>query len=74
MSGIGRLPPEPCAVRTSGVAVIIEDFVAEWERASADLEAAIERLRISRARLQVLTDALERAQGRTRWLRVFLPL
>ena len=50
-----------------------ERNLAEWERASADLEVALERLRISRARLQVLTDALERAQGRTRWLRVFLP-
>ena len=51
-----------------------ERNLAAWERASADLEAAVERLRVSRARLQVLLDALERAQGRTRWLRVFLPL
>ncbi|HEY4621838.1 MAG TPA: hypothetical protein VIG93_09065 [Gaiellaceae bacterium] len=51
-----------------------ERNLAEWERASADLEAAVKRLRISRARLQVLLDALERAQGRTRWLRVFLPV
>ena len=51
-----------------------ERHLAAWEQASADLEAAVERLRMSRARLQVLLDALERAQGRTRWLRVFLPL
>ena len=51
-----------------------ERNLAEWDRASSDLEAAVERLRISRARLQVLLDALERAQGRTRWLRVFIPL
>jgi len=51
-----------------------ERNLAEWDRASADLEAAVERLRVSRARLQVLLDALERAQGRTRWLRVFIPL
>ena len=51
-----------------------ERNLAAWERASADLEAAVERLRVSRARLQVLLDALERAQGRTRWLRVFLPI
>ena len=51
-----------------------ERNLAEWERASADLAAAVERLRVSRAQLQVLLDALERAQGRTRWLRVFLPI
>jgi len=55
-------------------AATAERNLAAWERASADLEAAVERLRISRARLQVLLDALERAQGRTRWLRVFLPV
>ncbi len=51
-----------------------ERNLAEWDRASADLEAVVERLRVSRARLQVLLDALERAQGRTRWLRVFIPM
>jgi len=51
-----------------------ERNLAEWERSSADLAAALERLRISQARLQVLLDALARAQGRTRWLRAFLPL
>ena len=28
---------------------------------------------VSRARLQVLLDAVERAKARTRWLRAFLP-
>ncbi len=55
-------------------AATTERNLAAWEQASADLEAAVERLRVSRARLQVLLDALDRAQGRTRWLRVFLPL
>jgi hypothetical protein len=50
-----------------------ERLLAEAERASQDLQAALERLRISRARLQVLLDSLESAQRRTRWLRVFLP-
>ncbi len=50
-----------------------EQLLAEAERASRDLQAAIERLRVSRARLQVLLDSLEAAQRRTRWLRVFLP-
>ncbi len=50
-----------------------EQLLAEAERASQDLLAATERLRISRARLQVLLDSLETAQRRTRWLRVFLP-
>jgi hypothetical protein len=51
-----------------------EQLFAEAERASRDLEAALERLRVSRARLQVLTGSLEEAQRRTRWLRVFLPI
>jgi hypothetical protein len=50
-----------------------ERLLAEAERASTDLQAALERLRISRARLQVLLDSLEGAQRTTRWLRVFLP-
>jgi hypothetical protein len=48
-----------------------ERLLADVERAS---QAAVERLRISRARLQVLIDSLETAQRRTRWLRVFLPI
>ena len=50
-----------------------EQLLAEAERASQELQAALERLRISRARLQVLLDSLETAKRRTRWLRVFLP-
>jgi hypothetical protein len=50
-----------------------ERLLAEAERASQDLQAAVERLRLSRARLQVLLGSLEEAQRRTRWLRVFLP-
>jgi len=50
-----------------------EELLAEAERASNDLQAAIERLRVSRARLDVLLASLEAAKRRTRWLRVFLP-
>lgn len=45
----------------------------EWERSSTELERALERLRLSRARLHVLQNAVEQAQARVRWLRVFLP-
>ena len=51
-----------------------ERHLAEWERSSGELDRALERLRVSRARLKVLQDALDRAQGRVRWLRVFLPV
>jgi hypothetical protein len=50
-----------------------ERVLAESDRASRDLELALERLRVSRARLQVLLGALGRAQGRVRWLRAFVP-
>jgi hypothetical protein len=50
-----------------------ERLLAEAERANKDLGAATERLRQSRARLQVLLDSVEEAQRRTRWLRAFLP-
>lgn len=50
-----------------------EAHLAQWERASADLDRALQRLRESRARLQVLLDGVERAQARVRWLRVFFP-
>lgn len=50
-----------------------ERHLAEWESASAKLDAALERLRASRARLRVIQDALDQAQARVRWLRVFLP-
>jgi hypothetical protein len=51
-----------------------EALLAQVERKSGELEAALERLRISRARLQVLRDAIESAQGRVRWLRALLPI
>jgi uncharacterized protein HemX len=50
-----------------------EQLLADAERAQANLEAATERLRVSRAQLQVLLGSIEEAQRRTRWLRVFLP-
>lgn len=50
-----------------------ERLLAEADRASQDLVAAQERLRISRARLQVLTGSLEAAQRKTAWLRAFAP-
>jgi uncharacterized protein HemX len=50
-----------------------EQLLAEAEGSSQDLQAAAERLRRSRAQLQVLLASVERAQRRTRWLRAFLP-
>jgi hypothetical protein len=51
-----------------------ERLLAEADRSSQDLDAAVARLRLSRARLDVLLGSLEAAQRRTRWLRVLLPL
>jgi hypothetical protein len=50
-----------------------ERLLSEADRANRDLQVALERLHASRARLQVLTDSLARAQRRVAWLRVFLP-
>ena len=50
-----------------------EQLLADADRANRDLQEATERLRVSRAQLQVLLGSIERAQHRTRWLRVFLP-
>lgn len=50
-----------------------ERLLAEADRASGDLQAAAERLRASRARLDVLLGAIDTARERTRWLSVFLP-
>ena len=50
-----------------------EQLLAEADRASQTLQAATERLRASRAQLDVLLGALSDAQRQTRWLRVFLP-
>ncbi len=51
-----------------------ETLLALVETRSGELEAALERLRVSRAQLEVLRGALESAQARTRWLRAFLPI
>jgi hypothetical protein len=51
-----------------------ERLLAEADRSSQDLDAAVARLRVSRARLDVLLSSLEAAQRRTRWLRVLVPL
>jgi hypothetical protein len=50
-----------------------EQLLAEAEQSNRELQAALERLRLSRAKLQVLLASIERAQRRTRWLRAFLP-
>jgi hypothetical protein len=49
-------------------------LLEESDRANRDLQDALERLRVSRARMQVLTKSLARAQDRVRWLRSFLPV
>ena len=49
-----------------------EQLLAAAERASQDLLDATERLRVSRAKLQVLLGEIEGAQRRTRWLRAQL--
>lgn len=51
-----------------------ERLLAESDDASRELQEALERLRISRARLEVLRGALTRGSARTRWLRAFLPV
>ena len=51
-----------------------EQLLAEAERANQDLQAATERLRASRAQLDVLLESLETARRRTRWLRAFIPV
>ena len=51
-----------------------ERLLAEADTSSRELEAALERLRVSRARLDMLLGSLDAARRRTRWLRVLLPL
>jgi hypothetical protein len=51
-----------------------EQLLADADRSSQELQAATERLRVSRARFEVLLGSLETAQRRTRWLRAFLPV
>jgi hypothetical protein len=50
-----------------------EQLLAEADRANEELQVALERLRVSRAKLSVLLESLETARSRTRWLRAFLP-
>ena len=54
-------------------AALTERHLAAWDRSNAELQSAVERLRSSRARLQVLLDSVEQASARVGWLRVFLP-
>jgi len=51
-----------------------EQLLADADRANQELQAATERLRVSRAQLDVLLGSIETAQRRTRWLRMFLPV
>lgn len=50
-----------------------EALLSRLDQTSRDLADAQERLRVSRAQLQVLTSSLERAKRQTRWLTAFLP-
>lgn len=50
-----------------------ERLLGEFDRANGELVSAQERLRVSIARLQVLTGSLEAAQRKTAWLRAFIP-
>ena len=50
-----------------------EELLAEADRSNQELQAATERLRVSRAQLEVLLGSIETAKQRTRWLRAFLP-
>jgi len=51
-----------------------EQLLADSGRASEELEAALARLRASRARIQVLLDSVARAKKRVGWLRAFFPV
>ena len=50
-----------------------ERLLANSGQASEELEAALARLRSSRARVQVLLDSVARAKKRVGWLRAFFP-
>ena len=50
-----------------------EQLLTDADRSSQELQAATERLRVSRAQLDVLLGSIETARRRTRWLRAFLP-
>jgi len=51
-----------------------EQLLADADRSNEELQAATERLRVSRAQLDVLLGSIDAAQRRTRWLRAFLPV
>ena len=51
-----------------------EQLLADADRSNQELQAATERLRVSRAQLDVLLGSIETARRRTRWLRAFLPV
>jgi hypothetical protein len=48
-------------------------LLEEADRGNRDLQVALESLRVSRARLQVQIDSLDRARRSVRWLVSFLP-
>ena len=68
----GRTLAEPLSAFEAKAAEVDRHLDA-FEASSREFERARERLGLSRARLQVLLDAVGQAQSRTRWLRVFLP-
>jgi hypothetical protein len=51
----------------------MERLFDEADRSSRNLQLALERLRVSQARLQVLRTAFARSQEHIRWLRAFVP-
>ncbi len=51
----------------------VDRHLDAFEASSRELERRGSVCRRSRAQLQVLLDAIERAQAQTRWLRAFLP-
>jgi uncharacterized protein YlxW (UPF0749 family) len=50
-----------------------ERLLEEADRSNRDLQAAVARLKASRARLQVQLDSIDRARRSVRWLTAFLP-
>jgi hypothetical protein len=68
----GRAVSTPLSAFESKAAEVDRHLDA-FEASSQELERARQQLELSRARLRILLGAIERAQSRTRWLRVFLP-
>lgn len=50
-----------------------ERLLEEADSSNRELQAAVARLKASRARLQVQLDSLDRARRSVRWLTAFLP-